>query len=53
MYLLHNYSRNYIVTVQSVLSNVAKIHSRLPAAMEFYSAKIIDGNIRRLYNRDN
>ena len=25
-----------IVTVHSVLSNVAKIHSRLPAAMEFW-----------------
>ena len=32
MYLLHNYSKNYIL---------------------IYSAKIIDGNIRRLYNRDN
>ena len=45
--------RGGYITVHSVLSNVAKIHSRLPAAMEFYSAKIIDGNIRRLYNRDN
>ena len=26
----------YFVTVHSVLSNVAKIHSRLPAAMEFW-----------------
>ena len=26
----------FIVTVHSVLSNVAKIHSRLPAAMEFW-----------------
>ena len=26
----------YIVTVHSVHSNVAKIHSRLPAAMEFW-----------------
>ena len=43
MYLLHNYSKNYIVTVHSILSNVAKI----------YSAKIIDGNIRRLYYMDN
>ena len=25
-----------VVTVHSVLSNVAKIHSRLPAAMEFW-----------------
>ena len=25
-----------IVTVHSVFSNVAKIHSRLPAAMEFW-----------------
>ena len=27
---------NLTVTVHSVLSNVAKIHSRLPAAMEFW-----------------
>ena len=33
----------HYVTVYFVLSNVAKI----------YSAKIIDGNIRRLYYRDN
>ncbi len=26
----------FTVTVHSVLSNVAKIHSRLPAAMEFW-----------------
>ena len=26
----------YYITVHSVLSNVAKIHSRLPAAMEFW-----------------
>ena len=25
-----------VVTVHSVLSNIAKIHSRLPAAMEFW-----------------
>ena len=46
-------SRYPLVTVHSAHSNLAKIHSRLPVAMEFYSAKIIDGNIRRLYNRDN
>ena len=36
---LHNSDRPYIsqtVTVHSVHSNVAKIHSRLPAAMEFW-----------------
>lgn len=27
---------NLTVTVHSVLSNIAKIHSRLPAAMEFW-----------------
>ena len=29
-------SNEYIVTVHSVHSNLAKIHSRLPAAMEFW-----------------
>ena len=28
--------RGGYITVHSVLSNVAKIHSRLPAAMEFW-----------------
>ena len=29
-------NKKVIVTVRSVYSNVAKIHSRLPAAMEFW-----------------
>ena len=31
-----HYLRGLLVTVHSVHSNVAKIHSRLPAAMEFW-----------------
>jgi len=32
----HNIIRSNFVTVHSVHSNLAKIHSRLPAAMEFW-----------------
>ena len=33
---IHIVETNFVVTVHSVHSNVAKIHSRLPAAMEFW-----------------
>jgi len=36
LYILFLNIKNQIVTVHSVHSNVAKIHSRLPAAMEFW-----------------
>ena len=36
LYIMFLNIKNQIVTVHSVHSNVAKIHSRLPAAMEFW-----------------
>ena len=36
LYILFLNIKNQIVTVHFVHSNVAKIHSRLPAAMEFW-----------------